>query len=76
MTRGRKVAAVVGITAAMMAGSVGVNVGLTFVVARSAGKTFHAALNGSSDGRFHTCGYVTEDGVTEYLAAYRERCGK
>lgn len=31
--------------------------------------------NGSSDGRYHTCGYVTEDGVTEYLAAYKARCG-
>lgn len=32
-------------------------------------------LNGSSDGRYHTCGYVTEDGVTEYLDEYIERCG-
>ena len=31
--------------------------------------------NGSSDGRYHTCGYVTEDGVTEYLDVYLERCG-
>lgn len=31
--------------------------------------------NGSSDGRYHTCGYVTEDGVTEYLDAYLARCG-
>lgn len=31
--------------------------------------------NGSSDGRYHTCGYVTEDGVTEYLDAYVARCG-
>lgn len=31
--------------------------------------------NGSSDGRYHTCGYVTEHGVTEHLAAYAERCG-
>lgn len=30
--------------------------------------------NGSSDGRYHTCGYVTEDGVTEHLSAYAERC--
>lgn len=30
--------------------------------------------NGSSDGKFHTCGYVTEDGVTENLDAYHERC--
>lgn len=29
----------------------------------------------SSDGRYHTCGIVTEDGVTEYLDAYAERCG-
>jgi hypothetical protein len=33
-------------------------------------------LNGSSDGRYHTCGYVTEDGVTEHLAAYASRCGQ
>lgn len=33
-------------------------------------------LNTSSDGRYHTCGLVTEDGVTEYLDAYVERCGR
>lgn len=33
------------------------------------------APNGSSDGRYHTCGYVTEDGVTEYLDTYIARCG-
>lgn len=32
--------------------------------------------NGSHDGRYHTCGYITEDGVTENLEAYWERCGK
>jgi hypothetical protein len=32
--------------------------------------------NGSSDGRVHTCGYVTDDGVTENLAAYWQRCGR
>lgn len=32
------------------------------------------ALDGSSDGRRHTCGYVTEDGVTEHVDAYLERC--
>ncbi len=32
-------------------------------------------LNPSSDGRYHTCGFVTEDGVTEYLDTYVERCG-
>lgn len=31
--------------------------------------------NGSTDGRFHTCGYVTEDGVTEHLDDYKRRCG-
>lgn len=31
--------------------------------------------NGTSDGRYHTCGYVTEDGVTEHLDAYQARCG-
>jgi hypothetical protein len=30
--------------------------------------------NGSSDGRHHTCGYVTEHGVTEHLDAYARRC--
>lgn len=34
------------------------------------------APNGSTDGRYHTCGYVTEDGVTEQLAAYSARCGR
>lgn len=34
-----------------------------------------APLNPSTDGRYHTCGLVTEDGVTEHLAAYAERCG-
>lgn len=28
----------------------------------------------SSDGRYHKCGLVTEEGVTEHLAAYWERC--
>lgn len=32
--------------------------------------------NGSSDGRYHTCGYITEDGVTEYLDTYEARCGE
>lgn len=31
-------------------------------------------LDGSSDGRTHSCGYVTEEGVTEHLAAYKQRC--
>lgn len=31
--------------------------------------------NGSTDGRVHTCGYRTSDGVTEHLAAYQARCG-
>lgn len=30
--------------------------------------------NPSHDGRYHTCGLVTEDGVTDHLAEYRERC--
>lgn len=34
----------------------------------------HVVLNGSTDGRYHTCGYETEDGVTEHLDAYGERC--
>jgi hypothetical protein len=29
-----------------------------------------------SDGRYHTCGLVTDDGVTEHLQAYWGRCGK
>jgi putative lipoic acid-binding regulatory protein len=32
-------------------------------------------LNSSSDGRYHTCGYITEDGVTEYIQDYIDRCG-
>jgi hypothetical protein len=30
--------------------------------------------NGSTDGRYHTCGYVTEDGVTDHLMEYHIRC--
>lgn len=29
----------------------------------------------SSDGRYHLCGLVTEQGVTEHLDAYAKRCG-
>lgn len=29
-----------------------------------------------SDGRYAVCGVVTEDGVTEHLDAYAERCGR
>jgi hypothetical protein len=35
-----------------------------------------ARPNGSSDGRYHTCGLVTDDGVTEHLDAYHRRCGE
>lgn len=35
----------------------------------------HPALNGSTDGRYHTCGYVTADGVTDHLDVFRLRCG-
>lgn len=31
--------------------------------------------NGSTDGRYHSCGYVTDAGVTEHLAEYQARCG-
>lgn len=34
-----------------------------------------APINTSSDGRYHTCGIVTEHGVTEHLDAYKARCG-
>lgn len=34
-----------------------------------------AGPNGSTDGRYHTCGYVTDVGVTEHLADYQTRCG-
>lgn len=27
------------------------------------------------DGRLHQCGWETEDGVTEYIEVYIERCG-
>lgn len=30
--------------------------------------------NPSTDGRYHTCGYVTDAGVTEHLDAYLARC--
>lgn len=33
------------------------------------------AFDDGPDGRTHTCGLVTEEGVTENLGAYRERCG-
>jgi hypothetical protein len=36
---------------------------------------WHVPPNGSHDGRLHTCGYVTDDGVTDHLAAYWTRCG-
>lgn len=32
-------------------------------------------LDPSSDGRRHTCGFITSEGVTEYLDAYEQRCG-
>lgn len=35
-----------------------------------------ATHNGSTDGRYHTCGYVTEDGVTDHLRDYWARCGR
>jgi hypothetical protein len=38
-------------------------------------KDFSHVQNGSHDGRFHTCGYVTEDGVTDHLADFKRRCG-
>ena len=31
-------------------------------------------LNASTDGREHTCGYITEDGVTSHLDDYADRC--
>lgn len=30
--------------------------------------------NDSSDGRYHTCGYVSVEGVTSYLGDYSARC--
>lgn len=32
-------------------------------------------ISRSSDGRYHTCGVITEDGVTEHLDEYAARCG-
>ena len=32
-------------------------------------------LDVSTDGRYHKCGLVTDDGVTEYINAYIARCG-
>jgi hypothetical protein len=34
----------------------------------------YVVLNASTDGEKHTCGYITEEGVTENLDAYAERC--
>ena len=31
--------------------------------------------NPSTDGRYHTCGLITEDGVTENIDIYIDRCG-
>lgn len=33
-------------------------------------------VNTSSDGRVHSCGVITEQGVTEHLDAYKARCGQ
>ncbi len=33
-------------------------------------------LDESPDGRYHRCGLVTENGVTEYMDVYIERCNK
>ncbi len=33
-------------------------------------------LDKSPDGRYHKCGLVTEDGVTEYIEIYVQRCEK
>jgi len=38
-------------------------------------RTLHR-LDESPDGRYHKCGLVTEDGVTEYIEVYIERCNK
>lgn len=34
-----------------------------------------SGLNDSPDGRYHSCGLVTEQGVTSHLNAYKTRCG-
>ncbi len=46
--------------------------GLAFVVGQS---KVDDRPNGSTDGRFHTCDLITEQGVTEHLDAYAARCG-
>jgi hypothetical protein len=40
------------------------------------GKKTMKELDESSDGRYHRCGLVTEEGVTEYVQVYIERCNK
>jgi hypothetical protein len=37
-------------------------------------RTQQLVPNGSSDGRYHTCNFITEDGVTEHLESYKVRC--
>lgn len=39
------------------------------------GRANATPVNTSTDGRVHTCGLVTEDGVTDHLADYAQRCG-
>ena len=54
---------------------IGLVASVIVVVIAVVAPTSESSPNGSSDGRYHTCGYVTEDGVTEYLDVYAERCG-
>ena len=37
--------------------------------------TTTTTINDSGDGRYQTCGIITEEGVTEYIDAYIARCG-
>lgn len=69
------------ITQAVLAFTFGITVGNLIAAEQNGGEVYedtvneHVVLNPSTDGRYHTCGYITEDGVTEHLDAYVERCG-
>lgn len=41
-----------------------------------AGHILDVNVHRSTDGRFHQCGLVTEQGITEHLVEYWDRCGQ
>jgi hypothetical protein len=64
------------IGAALIALALAIALFFSFLGHRDQGIERHSAPNGSTDGRYHTCGYITEDGVTDHLAAYKARCNR